>query len=861
MPAAFQLAFGSDPLAGRAPLSNREPAASSTWTNLLDTSLFVESGTALDVSTWRQTAVPAGSRGRITASGDKLYENGVAVRFSIATLAPDTTYAPLSRTNAEIDAAVAHLARCGYNALRLHGVENWVMSGVDGAAVFPDERLERMDYLLHALKQAGIFWVLNPMSYNLFTDMDGATNRFPYTEGTSCKPRMYTEADIRANWKAGVAGLWNRVNRYTGINILQDPALVLLELYNESSATFCGGGGISGVFPSRWKTRTGGATPAAQTWVEWLSDPTKDHGYADIAALNASWGTAHANFAAAAAGDPPLLNISLPATQQAIDVVKYAHYLEDDLGAFYAACLTEWGYTGLSCMHTMYPQLMEVRGVAKQSGNTVANWHGYTLIAYDTNPGTTLTQPNNPIWEFESVPLMTPCARNGKPLWGGELGWPLWGKYRNQFPIIAAAFRAQGASSVSHFAQGDIFAPTYYNDTSTHGHRLRRLDPYHGPADPIGDFVRVLIAALVVRGDVAELGQEQALILNDRHNGVSPRNAARIGRTFYTLLQPLYLMSALRKVNLAWTSDTTDDTLATAWNPKSWLTLLTEAQSAGAVSADNLSLVSATTNSGAIASIALTGTVGGLTATATQPVLELTGNTLADGDKINVTNLTGSAGTWPGTSLRNGVVQIAKGTGNYVQATSGLNLSAASGSMTAGTWCELGNVIESGTKEWGMSRRLKRAWINTAKTIYFSHDAGALPVTCGALTVTALDNGGALCVISLDGNPITTSARLLVGLVGDSQNTGMSFTDSTRRTLAGTAGAGGEYPVQTQDCTAQISLALTRAQDFRLYRLQRNGRRNVGETPTSINASTGALAMTLRTGSVYPSPFFELVRS
>lgn len=860
MAAFAKLPFGVDPLSDRAPLRNREAAASGTWTDLLDVTLHVRSGTALDQSTWRQTAVPAGSRGRITASGDKLYENGVPVKFNIATLAPDPAYVPLNRTNAEIDAATAHLACCGYNALRVHGIENWLMSGVDGAAVFPDDALERMDYLFASLKAQGIFLVLNPQSYNLFTDMDGTSNRFTYTEASSCKPRLYVEQEIRANWKAGVAGMWNRVNRYTGINILQDPSVVLLELYNESSATFCGGGGISGVFPTKWKTRTVGSTAAAQTWVEWLSDATKGHGYANLAALNASWGTAHASFAAAASSDPPLLNIALPATQQAIDVVLYAHYLEDDLGAFYAASLSEWGYTGLSCMHTMYPQLMEVRGVAKQAVNTVSNWHGYTLIAYDTNPGTTLTQPNNPVWEFESVPLMTPCARNGKPLWGGELGWPLWGKYRNQFPIITAAFAAQGASAVSHFAQGDFFSPDYYNDTTTHGHRLRRLDPYHGPADPITDFIRVLQNALLVRGDVAELGNEQALILNDRHNGVSPRNSARIGRTFYTLLQPLYLMSALRKVNLAWTSDTTDDTLAATWNPKSWLTLLTEANSAGAVSADNLSLVSATTNSGSIASIALTGTVGGLTASATQPVLELTGNTLVDGDKINVTNLTGSAGTWPGTSLRNGVIQIAKGTGNYVQATSGLNLSAASGSMTAGTWCELGNVIESGTKEWGMSRRLKRAWVNTAKTKYFSHDGGALPVTYGALTITALDNGGALFVTSLDGQPISTSARLLIGLVGDSQNTGMAFTDGTRRTLSASAGSGGEYPVQTQDCTASISLMLTRAQEFKLYRLQRDGRRNVGETPTSINAATGALLLSLRTGVVYPSPFFELVR-
>lgn len=852
--------LNADPIPSGAPLRNLEPAASGTWADLPDTTLHVASGNALDMSTWRATAVPAGSLGRITASGDKLYENGAEVRFNIATFAPDTVFANLDHTNAEIDAAVAHLAHCGYNAIRLHGIENWLMSGVTGAAVFPAARFERMDYFLAALKAAGIYWVFNPQSYNLFTDMAGATNRFTYTEANNCKPRMYVEQEVRANWKAGVSGILNRVNQYTGVNTMQDPALVLLELYNESSATFCGGGGISGVFPSRWKTRTDGSTAAAQTWLEWLSDSSKGHGYANLAALNASWGTAHASYAAAAASDPPLLAISLPATQQAIDVVLYAQYLEDDLGTFYAACLAEWGYTGLSCMHTMYPQLMEVRGVAKQSVNSVANWHGYTLIAYDTNPSTTLTQPNNPIWEFESVPLMTPAARSGKPLWMGEFGWPTWGKYRNQFPIITAAVAAAGGSAISHFAQGDFFAPAYYNDATTHGNRLRRIDPYHNPADPITDFVRVLQNALLLRGDVPQLGHEQALILNDRHNGISPRVTARAGRTFFTLLQPLYLMSALRKVNLAWTADTTDDTLAATWNPKSWLTLLSEANSAGAIAADHLSLVSATTNSGTIASIALTGTVGGLAASATQPVLELTGNTLVDGDKLNVTNLTGSAGTWPGTSLRNGVVAIAKGTGNYVQATSGLNLTAASGTMTAGTWCELGNVIESGDKSWGMSRRLKRAWINTAKTIYFSHDAGALPVTYGALTVTALDNGGALFVTSLDGQPIATSAHLLIGLVGDSQNTGMTFTDGTRRTLSASAGSGGDYPVQTQDCTATIALALTRPQDFAAYRLYRSGRRGSRETPTSINAATGQLLLALRTGTVQPSPFFELVR-
>lgn len=854
----FSVPIDTDPTG--ASLANKEPAAVGTWVNLPDCELYVGQGTALDFTSAKSTAVPAGSLGHVTVSGDKLVENGAVVRFTIATLAPDATFTTLSHTDAEMQAAVINLARCGYNAIRIHGIENWLMAGVSGAAIFPPEKLERMDYLLYLLKQAGIYWILNPQSYNLFVDMGGTSNRFPYTEASSCKPRIYVEQNIRDNWKLGVERMWNRRNPYTGTVILQDPACLLLELYNESSATFCAGGGISGVYPTVWKTRTAGSIPAANTWGEWLADPEAVHGYVNLAALNAAWSTSYTSYAEAAAAATPLLNINIPSTRQAVDSVRFGQYLEDHLGNFYADCLDEWDYRGLSCMHTMYPQLMEVRGVAKQSVNSIANWHGYTMIAYDTNPGTALTQPNNPIWEFESVPLMTPMASNGKPLWAGEFGWPFWGKYRNQFPIITAALASQGACAVSHFAQGDIFSSEYYNDTSVHGNRIRRLEPYHNPSDPITDFVRVLQVVLTSRNDVAEMSFAQQLIFNDRHIGIDPITTARVGRSFYTLLQPLYLMSALRKTSLTWVSDTSDDSLAVTWNAKSWNTLLAEAQSAGAISADNLSFVSAATNSGTINSLALTGTVGGLTASAAQPVLELVGNTLVSGDKLTITNLTGSAGTWPGTSNRNAVVQISKGTGNYIQAVSGLDLTAAAGTMTAGTWCELGNVIESGHKQWGMSRRLKRAWIDTARTIYFSHDAGSLPVTYGALTVTLLTNGAALFVTSVDGLDIIDSGRLLIGLCGDSQNTGMSFTDASRRTLSAMAGSGGDYPIQTQDCTATIALTLTLPQTWKLYRLNRTGRRIFGETPQQVNAVTNQLILTLRTGTVNPTAFFELVR-
>jgi len=836
-----------------ASLRNREQAATGTWTAILDETLHIAEGTALDMSSWRQTTVPAGARGWITTSGTKLIENGVEVRFNAATWPPDPAYQPVPNDRAAIRAAAQHLARAGYNAIRIHGVENWLMSGVDGAATFDPARLDLFDYFLAELKANGIYWVINVMSYNLFVDMDGATNRFSYTADTSAKPRIYTEQNIRDNWLAGINALLNRRNAYTGIVMLQDPALLFLAVYNEQSTTFC----ASVAFPNVWKTRTTGATSAALTWGEWLADSSKS-GYSDVAALNTAWGTAHASVAAAAADAVQPLNTSFSSTRKNIDVLKYCEYLEDDLAAWYSARLSALGFQGLTFWSEIYTTLLEARGYGKHAINDVYAPHMYTTVINDAiNAGSTQLQGNNTaLTEYENAVLMTPLLNSGKPFVASEWGWPAWCKYMAQFPVIAAVARGHDCQYMTHFSQGDFFSPRYYNDTTTHGNRLRRIEPYHNPGNPTQDFVRVLLNAIMLRGDVSPMNAtyRQSLVLNERHWGVNPINAGRAFRAVYSLLQPLYFISALRRAGVDWTDDTTDDSLASTWTPKQLSTLCTEAIADGAISGSHPTAVSVAANSGSIAAIALTGTVGGLTATTSAPVLQLTGNTLATGDVIFISNITGSAGTWPGTSLRNAPLVVTKGTGDYVQVTA--NFTAASGSMTAGTWSEGANVVVAGNLEWGFSRRLKRAFINTARTVFYSHWGASLPTTLGAVEILSLTTDASVFVTSLDGQPIATSSRLLVGLAADAQNTGMTFTDGTRKTVA----TGGDYPIQVQDCTASLSLAVPLPQSWSVYRLQRNGLRVCAESPSSIDVDAGLLVLSLRTGSIFPSVFWELKR-
>lgn len=859
----------TDPFPTGAPLRNREPGtAPATFTSLLDESVQIVAGSALDMRAMRPTATPAGSLGRITISGDKLHENGLPVRFYLCTIQPDMIFTPISSDRATVDAAVASLARRGFNAIRLMGLELWVMAGQTGVAVFESSLVDALDYFMAACKREGIYWVISIMGYNCFEDLQGAAQRFTYTEASNCKPRMYTEQTVRDNYALGITRLYNRVNAYTGINMLQDPALLMIEPFNEQSTTFCS----SVQFPSRWLARTEGATAGAQTWGEWLADPTKGHGHADLAALNTSWGTAFASYALAAADANPAMDSTLAATQKSIDLVRYMQYLEDNLGAWYESFYRGLGYTGPLSWHTMYPAHLETRGVQTLSVNEIANWHSYTAIAVTmtAGAGSETKQADNPAWECERQVFLAPTCSGTKPTWMGEVGWPSFFKWRHQFPLTIAAMASQGASGSSWFTQGDFQYPRFDNDTSTHGDRIRILDTWATPIAHANVMADVMHAALLLRGDVSELSVTDTLGVNERAYGVnldgsSPRTTGRVNRAFTTMFQPAALSAALMKLRMVWTTDNTVDDVATL-NTVSWLTLLQDAQTAGAIAADHPSLVSATTNSGNITGVATTGTVGGLTATTAAPVLTLAGNTLVTGDKLFVTNMAGTGGTWPGTNNRNSICLVTKGTGDYVQVSAstrygcgGLSLTGLSGAnFTSGTWCEAANVLESGNRQWGMSRRLKRAFVSTSKTAFFTHTAATLPATVGQMIVTALTDDCSVGVVSLDGNSIATSSRLLILLVGQAQNTGMTTTQAADGKV--TITATGTYPVQQIDATASLSLGVTLPQAWALYRLAFNGTRISRETPASADAGAGRLLLTLRTGTVQPTALWELVR-
>lgn len=909
----------------------RSPKATNSgdWFVQEDQQLHVLAGSALDFTSFRTTAVPAGSKGQVTVSGDNLVENGSVVRFNVATWAPDSGFYWIPASNSEVTAALEHLVRSGYNALRIHGVENMLMSGMDGEWALNPSVLDRFDFVLSEAKRLGLYWIHNPMNWWLGMDMDGGTDRFaPSHADGGYKTRIYTHQNIRDHWLTGLNLIYNRVNKYTGTNIIKDPATLMVELFNETDISYLASvNNAANKFPVAFLTRDVGATAAAKTWSEWLADPAQLHGYSSISALNTSWGTAYADFESAGAAPIPSnsLSGSAPGTNLSVDIGMYSTYLDDDLSSFYSSVASS---IGLTCLLSQYTtanfSLFAYRGISSQSTNSVANFHSYPILAdAGLAVGSTLSKTNDPIWHSNNRAAISTgvWGVGGKPSWFGEYGWPSWAKYRSQFPVWIASLVQNNAAGVSFFCQGRFWEKNYklLADATT-AQRFGRTFPYAGHGDPVSHFTAVMVAILQQGNVITRQSSKNDFNINQRafgwysSAGSIVRTGGRAGRLHGGLYRPMVYAGLINRCNINYNQSITDtdDTYASTNLPKSWkqlqndvlpvknisgvlisgtyggytasatapiLTLSTplyantytgdkifitnltgsggtwpgtsQASTACPVTVIDSTHVQVTSgltltgtsgftagtyceasehfqstnnNNGNILTVHTTGTVFGATASTTQPIIVLGANggssgtvSLVAGDEIYIVNLTGSGGTgnpWPATSLRNASLSIASvldAASNTVQ------LNTLTGSQafptglsgvtpSAGTWCEGLNIVEGRFREWGISSRKQRAWINTPKLVAFFHaSATTFPVNYQNVTFSALSNDASIFVTSLDGLPLTTSKKILVGMVGDSQNSGMKFTDGTRKTIAN----GGEYPIQVVDNYSKFSIART----------------------------------------------------
>ena len=192
----------------------------------------------VDISFVFEDEKPAGKHGFCKADGDNMrFEDGTlakfwGVNFNGGANFPEHDYA---------EKVARRLAQSGCNIVRFHQLDaEWdtpnIFSYSKGKRVKTTRQLDpksmdRLDYLIHCLKEEGIYCYMDMMTYRKFKEGDDV----PYSEllMDSAKPWSYTNRRLIDLQKEFATQFWNHYNPYTKLLNKDDPVFVMTEITNE----------------------------------------------------------------------------------------------------------------------------------------------------------------------------------------------------------------------------------------------------------------------------------------------------------------------------------------------------------------------------------------------------------------------------------------------------------------------------------------------------------------------------------------------------------------------------------------------------------------------------------------------------
>ena len=190
---------------------------------------------------------PAGSKGFISVSGDKLvFENGQVAKFWGTNL---TAAALFNTSKLNVKKQAKRLSALGFNLVRLHHHDSpWVNPNVFGNKTLQDTQelnkssLDKLDWWIKCLKDEGIYvWLdLHAQRHLLAKD-----NIFAFDEiakkskhrGADLKGYSYVNLTIKNAMKRFNRAYVNHVNPYTKLAYKNEPAIVVMQLTNENDVT------------------------------------------------------------------------------------------------------------------------------------------------------------------------------------------------------------------------------------------------------------------------------------------------------------------------------------------------------------------------------------------------------------------------------------------------------------------------------------------------------------------------------------------------------------------------------------------------------------------------------------------------
>ena len=481
------------PLLGAALWGGRQaPAdASGRWLPVREIALEISPGSPLDFSALLanraigpQDAVGAdrrlvaGEGGRL-AHAERPQEPARMLCASLAWSPASGGFPP----HAQADRYARQLAMRGYNMARLHFLDGALMFGRDRDFDFDPETLDRIHYLLAALKRNGIYWMIDAM-----TSWRGAYGGHDdrWDPAGNFKLALHFDDEAFAHWRRFQEDFLARVNPYTGTAPIHDEALALVILANENGIEF------DGVVHDR-----PGRPPydpiLAAPFNRWLAAR-----YGSTAALVRAWGHLEHGERIEDA------TVRLPDNRYA-DSARMR-----DLQAFFVEAetasaermtkvLRDLGYRGLVSTYNNWPSVqasLSRAGLEAVTANTYHDWVG------GYHPGSALTQESALAADMAYYRMIAASRWLGKPFLVSEWDHLFWNRHRYEAGLAMPAYAAlQGWDGLCRHGHGPIVLA--YGEP--HAHK-RAMLPYAIALDPVARAGETLAALVFRRGDVAESG-------------------------------------------------------------------------------------------------------------------------------------------------------------------------------------------------------------------------------------------------------------------------------------------------------------------------------------------------------------------
>ncbi len=471
----------------------------------------VEPGSILDLSALNEPG-PAGQHGpvKVRPDGHLAFRDrpDQIVRFlgdSVHLLALN----PKKTDHAAVEEYAALVRRQGYNLVRFHFLDHYLTTYSQSDLEFDPDALDRFDYLVHCLKQNGVYLYVDAMSswrgYKKGYAWDDAA------KAVNFKARIYVEEEVRDHWKAGATQLLRHKNPYTQTCLAEDPQVVAVLCFNEQNLSVWGGlEHLPAGFTRRWREwlQAKYATPAAlaQAW-------TKPNGQSDL--------PAGAGFAEVPAVDSKLINALYDThSRRGRDFASFLTELHRDLLAWYTRTLREVGYRGLISQYDWLPLLQDDINRAEVELVSMHGYHAhpsnFILKNSVIDQGSSLHSGGN----YFCAQALTRFG--GRPFFNTEYGHVFWNRYRHEEgPFYGSYAALQGFDCLIPHA-GPI--------------RLAVKEPiksFSVGIDPIARASQVVTAFAFVRGDVSRsphyvdvrLDPEAILREGKNYNGLSADQA------------------------------------------------------------------------------------------------------------------------------------------------------------------------------------------------------------------------------------------------------------------------------------------------------------------------------------------------